>query len=219
MTDLTARVFHEQGIKQADFSEIFSVSGNLKPLLQNGRQHVELESIGFPAADLAHLNDTPMEVSLPLAKLDFSPLTQEEFVAELSRATVKLTEPWLHPSSSQAARVSVVDGQLKLSWEHANVNMVMELPPTLQLLMPTGQLTFIELRPQAVVLDTRASRIADALRQVAELEGSIEQAVASGEHPANIKMLQDMAERLRVEAERTRSEPAEPGYWTKYRKP
>lgn len=219
MTDLTARVFQEQGLEQADVAALFGVTGNLKPLLQNLWQHVELENATFPSARLDRLNDTPMEVSVPLSKLDFSPLSQAEFIEEVSRATVTLPEPWATQTS--AAKLSVVDGQLELAWEHTNANMVMGEPPLLQLVMPAGQLIRLELRPREVVLDTRAYEVAEALRQVPEVEAAIARELAAGAHPANIQQLRDFVAGRKAAAEelRTRAELVGASYPTAYRKP
>lgn len=210
MTDLTARVFHDQGIPQKELAELFQVTGNLPVNLAEPRQKLTCAEARFPAWDYGS-RDSRMELDVPLSQLDVRPLTMSEFIAQLKDAKLRLPMPWAADPTSGAGEVTIdssgAEPMLKLAFPHTNVNAVAKVQPEAELTLPSGQLVLLQVTPKEISVDTRAADIAQHLQQVPETEAQIAELKAHGGEQAFIDTLQGFVDRQKARAAEVAARP------------
>ncbi|MGV3621199.1 MAG: hypothetical protein ACO1OB_10300 [Archangium sp.] len=169
--------------------------------IANPKQTVKLERVTVPKFDYAKNKGVPLEVTVPLKSLDVSPLSHEQFANELQNAKVTLSAPWA--VSDQPAKLSIVDGSLRLNFDDVSLNAISKVPPLVNVKMPGGQFVQLELRPRTVVLDTRAHELATRRDQLA----SVEAFISKNEFPAATQAMKESFDRQKSQLEEVRSRP------------
>lgn len=169
MTPLTARVL-EASVGAKNVWEVFEVTGNVKPMISTPRQTVKLPQMVAPRWD-EEISEQHVEFSIPLRALDVHPLTHDEFLEALEGGSVRLPGPWTGGDPSVATielhrNRDRTGPSIRLAFDHVDLNRVLGIAPVLEVTLASGQLVFVEVKPETLVLDRRELELRTAREHV-----------------------------------------------------